>query len=374
MKLRTWQRHVFGLIFAGLVFWGALEAVLRLAPGLVGPPLANWVYTTYGTFPGGIYFREPETGVNFMHPDFTTGNYFNGYRWSHATDPRGFRNPPAVDPQLLLLGDSLIYGHGVEEDRTVTARLRDHFGRPAYNMGRQGAYLYPHYVMLRIYLEPLAPQQVVLFVFANDVDDLVTERTPKEMAQLPETGYDYGGIRRRLRDPELRSQVPLHQQLYRSQAIRLLRGLMKELLALSWVPTAEAAGPAGAVTSGEPLPFVRTIFDDAAFGAAAGYYGRILPELDRRVREAGATLYLAFLDVGEILGPRGMEAQDRIDTLLREIARGQQIPYANTRSLFEACGQDCFLPGDGHLSPEGHLHLASFLDGWLPPTHSDSIR
>lgn len=356
--MTRWKRHLFGLLLSGLVFWGALEAVLRLAPGLVGPPLANWVYTRYGNFYGGIYFHEPVTDMNFHRPGFVVENYFNGYRWRHATDARGFRNPPDVDTGWLLLGDSMIYGHGVEEAQTVSARLREDFGHPAYNMGRQGACLYQQYVFLRLYLDDLDPDRVVLFVFANDVDDLLGYRTAEELRNLPERDYDYEALRRRIADPGMQRDVPVRQLPYLSKVLRLLRGLVHELALASWVATAEAAD----AVDGEPLPYVQTILDDERFEAAAGYYRRLLPELDRRAGDLGATLHVVLLDVGDLLGPGGVEAQDRLDRLLREVTQTSEIPYAHTRPLFAECA-DCFLPGDGHLSPEGHRRLAGLLDG-----------
>lgn len=41
-----------------------------------------------------------------MGPEFATWNDWNGDRWHHATDARGFRNPPGTPADLLLLGDS----------------------------------------------------------------------------------------------------------------------------------------------------------------------------------------------------------------------------------------------------------------------------
>ena len=87
-------RLTLGTATAGLLFLLTLEALLAVWPGVLSPRLGNYAFSKYGTFPGGIYYRDPESGIHFMHPDFETETYFNGYRWHHRTDELGFRNPP----------------------------------------------------------------------------------------------------------------------------------------------------------------------------------------------------------------------------------------------------------------------------------------
>jgi hypothetical protein len=116
----------------------------------------------------------------------------NGLRWRHATDARGFRNPDGVPTQVLLLGDSMIYGHGVEEPATVAGVLRREHAIAAYDMSRQGSCLYDDYVLLRLWLERLRPRQVVLFVFVNDCATAMlpprgTARRPLDSTTWPPT-------------------------------------------------------------------------------------------------------------------------------------------------------------------------------------------
>jgi len=191
--------HLTALAVSALLFVLGLELVLRLGAGVIAPALGelgNAVYSRYGSLPGDIYVFDHELSMTFMRPDFETTNYWNGYFWHHATDSRGFRNPPGLeDTSLLVLGDSFIYGHGVEEEHTLTAYLRSEHGRPAYNMGRQGDCLFQHYVLLRLFLDRLQPRRVVLFVFVNDFHDLTVFRTPEQIRERPEIDrYDYDRI------------------------------------------------------------------------------------------------------------------------------------------------------------------------------------
>ncbi len=193
---RLWVLRLTLLSLVTLLLLGALDLLLLLRPEVFGEQRANEIFSRYDTRPGGIYVREKRTRMRFMWPDFTTENYWNGYRWQHATDARGFRNPPGTPADVLLLGDSLIYGHGVEETETVAHFLRTEHAIGAYNMGRQGAALYDEYVLLRTFLPELSPQSVVLFVFLNDFDDLEVYRTAGEIAAMPEIDrLDYPGVR-----------------------------------------------------------------------------------------------------------------------------------------------------------------------------------
>ena len=350
--IRKPPRRLLAALASALLGLIALEVSLRVLPLKRASSLANDVYTAYGSFPGGIYFTEPRTGMNFMVPGFETENFWNGYSWRHRTDELGFRNPPGLrDRSLLLLGDSLIYGHGVEEEQTVAHLLRTRHGLPAYNMARQGDCLYQQYVLLRLYLDELKPRTVVLFVFLNDFRDLLSYRTAGELERMPETGLDYAALRERVaelgRDPE----YPIQRYAWRFRALRLLRGLA---LHGDWVPRAEAADD----------PLAAAVLEEDSFGKASRYYRRALADLRRRT---DADLQVVLLDVGPVVGPAGERATERLEGLLLEAGRETGFSFLTTRDVFTGCG-DCFLPGDGHLSPQGHARLARFLAPRIRPS------
>ena len=357
MRHRGRPRRLAVLLVSTLLALGALEIALRTLPLRRASALANEVYTAYGSFPGGIYFTEPETRINFMVPGLATENFWNGYSWRHRADGLGFRNPPGLeDRSLLLLGDSLIYGHGVEEEQTVAHVLRARHGRPAYNMARQGDCLYQQYVLLRLYRDELAPRTVVIFVFLNDFADLLSYRSRAELERMPELGLDDRALRQRVADLGRDPEYPLRRQLYRSRSLRLLRGVARSFSG-DWMARAEAAGPddlAAAVLQPEP------------FALAGRYYRRVLGECQRLAAETekGADLRVVLLDVGPVTGPDGRRAYERLARFLAEASREAGFSYSTTAGVFAGCG-DCFLPGDGHLSPRGHARLASFLDAVL---------
>ena len=183
----------------------AFELILRAFPGLVPIDVGTAIYSVYGTGPGDIYFYDEPTRANFMWPNYRTRAYWNGYVWEHRTDELGFRNPDDLNARSIVwLGDSMIYGHGVEEEDTAVARLRREHGLAAYNAGRQGDCLYQEYLVARLLLREVAPRTLVLSVFMNDFEDLEVYRTPEEIAVPPELSLDVGALAARLEHPVTR--------------------------------------------------------------------------------------------------------------------------------------------------------------------------
>ena len=358
--LRRLVRATLGLLAAASLFVLTLELLVAIRPTLLPPRLGNHAYSKYGSFPGGIYFYEPQSALHFMRSNFETRAYFNGYAWTHRTDSLGFRNPRQLtDRSLLLLGDSLIYGHGVEERDSVAQLLRTEFSRPAYSMARQGDCLLQSYVLLRLNLDALDPEAVVLFVFLNDFADAALYRTASEMKAPPEIDWDYNAMKERLAEREAHVDLSPRRLLLGLRSVRLLRGAWRDLTPVNLIATAEAAGETLA-----PPGFIEAVLDPGTFRRASDYYRKLLGDLARRLDRQGVDLHLVHLDLSEQFAGRGDWARRRMDRYLRRVTGELDIAFATTEETFADC-TDCFLPGDGHLSPAGHRRLAGFIDGML---------
>jgi hypothetical protein len=364
-------RRVAGPLVGVLVLVASLEIGLRLASGLFSPRIGNRLYSVYSDRPGGIYFTLEDVGMAFMLPSHSTRAYFNGLWWRHATDALGFRNPEGLDDRsLVLLGDSMIYGHGVEEADTVAHFLRAEHGLPAYNMARQGDCLFQEYVLARLFLPWIRPRTLLLFTFLNDFADLEAFRRPAQIAEPPELDrYDYDALRERLEAPRA---WRLWGQLERLKTWRLVGALLAELERLRAAPRAAAGAAAPVAASGSaswpgiagapapPTPsFLEPLLDDRRFAPIASYYRRVLADLALRCREQGTELVVALLDIGDEVYP-AQAAQDRLRLLLEAIGRAEGFRVLETRPLFAGC-RACFLPRDGHLTREGHRRLADFV-------------
>jgi hypothetical protein len=340
-----------------LALLAVFEVVLRSFPALLPMKVATAVYSVYGDKPGDIYFRDRPTRSVFMWPNYETTAFWNGYRWRHRTDALGFRNPPDLaDRSLVLLGDSMIYGHGVEENDTVAHFLRTEYGRGAYSGARQGDCLYQEYLVARRLLPKLRPKTLVVTTFINDFEDLEIYRKPDEIAEPTELSLDVDALNTRIDHP--RNRFRLSEQVYRLKVWRL------GVAAWDFLRTRSAAAAEGAAAGGQP-PFTFAITDDARYAPIAHYYEVVLADLARRTHEAGTELVLLDLDLGDALYPNMVPAQDRVWALLESIAQANGIRALDTRAIYTGC-ETCFLAHDGHLTREGHHRLAGYLAAQLP--------
>ena len=338
-----------------------LESALRIRPEVFSYRVQNLAFSKYDVLPDGVNVAVPSIRMQFMRPDFRTEFGFLGHWWEHVGDQRGFRNPPGLgQPEVLLLGDSLIYGHGVEEVQTVAHFLRTDHGHPTYNMAKQGDCLYDHYVRFRMFAPELRPRVVLLFVFLNDFQDLESRRRPSERPGFPEIDeYDYTVIRARVaalvavRPPWLaRTMFRLHSVRLMVQAYRHLDEILARFEITRSAEAAEEPDP----------PFLAPILDRDRFRPLAGYYERILPDIDRRCRELDARLVVVNL---ELFKPkrsvRYREAQDVASELVQSICSRHDIKLVDTATLFGEDWRDAYLPRDGHLTEYGHRRLADFV-------------
>src|SRR5262245_13507825 len=159
-------------------------------PDLPRPPSTN---ATGGAFPHlNVYLRDAELGVR-LRPGATTRIAFGG---NPATDVRinrdGYRGPelpaPAADSsEILVVGDSQVFGLGVQEHETASARLAELTGQPVVNAGVP-TYGPPEYLaVVREMLERRRPQTVVYVV--NLVNDLFEAARPNVQRHVVWDGW-----------------------------------------------------------------------------------------------------------------------------------------------------------------------------------------
>ena len=174
-RLRGFALNALLVLLAVAVALGGLELLLRARPTLLGYPFANGVLSKYTDGEGGIFYKDRQAQTRFMIPNFTTQMYANGYVWTHQTDALGFRNKPlSVPADIVLLGDSFIYGHGVDFEFTVGAILANLTGLSVDNLARQGDCTLQQAYLVTEFLPLLRPRYVVYFFFENDLADLHT--------------------------------------------------------------------------------------------------------------------------------------------------------------------------------------------------------
>ena len=140
------------------LFFAAAETGLRLAgrgPGLQPPP---------------IY--RPNTNPLIRY-ELQPGVRARAFRSTVTTNSLGFRSPESdhAKPMIAVLGDSMAFGYGVEDDEAVTARMQailpeftvQNTAVPGYHLGQETE-------AFREKIIPLDPEILVVVFYFNDLD------------------------------------------------------------------------------------------------------------------------------------------------------------------------------------------------------------
>jgi hypothetical protein len=353
---------VAGALVASLV---AMEAVLRLWPTLLGVSFANGVRSRYTTRAGGIYYRDPPLRMNFMIPGLRTSMYYNGYTWTHEADALGFRNQRVVIPaDVVLLGDSFIYGHGVELESTVGSYLAQILGRPVANLARQGDSAYQEAYLLSTHIGLYRPRHVVYFYFENDVSDLPASLTDEAMrafvaAPLASIGYPPRmEVSQALRERERRLASrawywPLTRRSYVVRAWRWLEWSRERAPAPpARAPAVAGSGAPTVTTSAAPAPIAAaapTAPDDDAGSLGWQYTRKAIAYMQYVAERHGARLLVVPITP---TNPRHFQ-------ILRAIAAELSLPFLDTSALPR--DPSLWLPHDGHFSPAGARRMAEMV-------------
>ena len=323
--------------------------MLRLLAPLLPPVIGNELVRTYTTSVGGIYVFDGVTKINFCLPNLSQKALFNGFQWHHQSDSRGFRNPPHTSSDVVLLGDSYIYGHGVEEDQTVASVLRRDYGWRVYNMARQGDSLPQEYTVFRLYYRELMPKKVILFPIINDFGDIANIRTDEEMAHPPELSLDYQALRDRLQDPTVTRQVgTAYDRLYVYRLYRVLDQIRR---------ARQAHQGGGGSTSRDR--YTNALIDPKLRAAASAYYRELFADLVKICRENQIELKLCYINVG-IRDERWEEGGKIFRQFLIDLCKDYSVPYLEMHAD-QKDQPELLLPIDAHLSPLGHQKLAQLL-------------
>jgi len=349
---------------------GVFEVVLRAWPTLLGADFANGVRSRYTTREGGIFYRDPSLRMNFMIPGLKVPMYWNGYEWTHEADALGFRSRrPAIPADVVLLGDSFIYGHGVELEATVGHFLEQITGRPVANLARQGDSAYQQAYLLSSHIGLFRPRHVVYFYFENDIADLRAYlkedamrafiREPLESIRYPPRMDVAEALR--AREAKLASR-PWHWPLTRRAYV--VRAWNR--LASAWPPArpSPAAAPApasgtaasGGATAAAPAPppnvsSSTAVDDERSIGWQ--YTKKAIAYMQYVSERHGARLLVVPITPTK---PRHFE-------ILRGIAEEHHLPFLDTSAL--PSDPTLWLANDGHFSPAGARRMAELVAGAL---------
>jgi hypothetical protein len=340
----TWHRvRRIGLATASLlVVLVALELMLRWWPMLLGLSFANGALSHYTSRSGGIYYADRALHMHFMIPNHNADMFYNGYRWKHHTDALGFRNAPLhVPTDVILLGDSFVYGHGVDFEHTMGAYLERQSGLHVANLGQQGNCAFQETYVLAAYVDLLKPRFVVHVFTPNDIDDLYVFLSDAAMQAFIAQPVDRITFPPRT-DPERLLRERENALQARSLGKRAEQDLYLMKMA-RWIgyEYRQWRTPPGASPLGRRANSAEVNADAGSLGWR--YTEHALLYMKRRSERAGARFLMAPV------------AQGRQLEILRGIAARHGIDLVDPTPLFAGAS---FLPNDGHFTPYGARTLA----------------
>jgi len=164
-------RRVIKFMVAVFLIVLIFELLLRLTSSFWPLQTQDVIFEKYTGEPGGIYFTDPRYDLQVMKPSFKQDKMFYGGRWwLHRSNKIGIRdNRDIKKADIVLLGDSVIYGHGVNVENSLADYLDRLSGFTVANLGTQADYPPYEYIRLKhlgLFLRP----KVVLF-FINGCND-----------------------------------------------------------------------------------------------------------------------------------------------------------------------------------------------------------
>lgn len=345
-------RALGAAILAAVVCFGVLEAFLRAFHHEVLPQaLSNEIASGYHNGWDGIYEFSSQMNCDLSKPHYTRAMYYNGYRWNHRGDVRGFRN--AVDrprADVLLLGDSMVYGHGLELPDTIGERLERDLGRPVANLGLQGASSHQEYQILKRWVGELRPRYVFVFFLYNDVEDLTAYLTDEEMMRFVSAPADAGEVE--YFDPAARVDAgglaSVLRGSYAARAISVLVRLIRR----------DLVGSADAHAAQLPGSFV----GNRRMALALVFHEMALRRMKHIAEDHGAQ----FVEVLVYTGRPGPE--EFYEEVLGRFCAEHDIALISLRDAFvaaEARGEKLFLQRDGHYAPAGAALAARVVADWI---------
>ncbi|MCG8554418.1 MAG: hypothetical protein MJD61_03890 [Proteobacteria bacterium] len=336
---------------------GVLEFTLFLIAPLLPNNISTALLSRYTTDPDGMYRIDYPTGYRIMRPNQTIRAFWAGNSWQHATDPWGFRNPPDSKKEIILLGDSMVYGHGVDELDTFSGILRHEYHHPVYNMGRQADCVYENYISLMLWIDEFKPRKVILFIFINDLHDTMFHMNPHRQPFLP-TPSQLSSIKSQI--VSLRESPPhpsLEERVEMTHMLRLINALQQR----PQIAESFQLFPGLGTDNSEQIPYyVAAVARNEIFAVTGNYYRTYVSHIAKLLRERGIQLYLVDLDTRAAL-PRFAYAADRVSQLVRTMCLENRLLCYSARQALDAC-RTCFLPQDGHFSREGNRRVAVMLD------------
>jgi hypothetical protein len=317
--------------------------------------VANFAYSGYHAYRGGIYTLDPEVGP-LMRPSVSRWMYWNGHWWWHQSNAQGWRGAAQEKADAVFLGDSMVYGHGVMAADSVPQRFAGATGLATANLGQQGTCAPQQLELFRRRGAPLRPRVVFLCAHPRDLEDVQRMYSPAEQEAFLQRPQYHPHVLPEFGPPSRwdplwlwgrHAQLPLWSGGIVGSLLRTLRerGAQESTAARDpFVPTAAEQDEVPAPLRPEA---------PAALRRAWLVNRRAVEELSRLCAGAGARLVL--FDLGY---PRTFSAA--VEDLARELGV-EYSPAGRVALARSLAGERMNLANDGHWSASGAAAVAEQL-------------
>jgi hypothetical protein len=282
--------------------------------------------------------------MRIMRPNYQRMMYFNGYSWYHETDAMGFRNPASrSSAYVVLLDDSMIYGHGVGETSTVRNYLEKILHKPVANLGIQGSSIHEEYQVLKTFGVNLHPRFVFLFFLVNDIRDLTVHLSDEEMENFLNTSVD-DHI-----SPYFKTLQTVNESYGLSTYLRSLYIVKAFDFFVKYIYRYFHSNAYASESLWEALPFFQ---ENPRFLLAMRFHLHAL----RKIQNISEMNHFHFVNVFIYGGVSYPDPEAIYENIIENFCNEYQIQFYNLKDDIiraMAQGKEVFLKRDGHFTDEG---------------------
>jgi lysophospholipase L1-like esterase len=361
------MRQGLKTVFAPLVLLGAsaalalgvAEASLRAFPELMPEEARlrlHWAEI------GQEPVSRPDPYLGFVYPPNYEGRFereHGGFAFTYTTDEHGFRNPSPWPEraEIVVLGDSMAFGFGVDDADAWTTLLADWLpGIRIVNLGLIGAAPQQYFRIFETYGQTLHPDLVLFCLFPGN--DLADAGKFKRWLQAGSPG-NYG-LWRRGPDQAREPARSLRDLLEQSYLVMLLRDARRRV-------GSQFSGRTIDFPDGGRLQLAPAVYADNQELAQPGHPNFRLVvdavEKTRALAERGGSKFLALLvpTKEEVYLPLLDEEMPLATAPFAAHFDATGLPYLDLTPDFQARareGERLFFEVDGHPNEAGYRLIA----------------
>ncbi|MBO6518885.1 MAG: hypothetical protein JJ900_12670 [Rhodospirillales bacterium] len=336
----TWKGALFAVLI-GLVFLtGVSEIVVRV------------VYPTWNEFYAGRFltvehvpgYGDVAIGRKNFDGHFSQNN--GDFRAHIRINDSGLRNEEPVsdaDGRVWIVGDSMAFGWGVEQDEMYSSVIAGQIETPTYNVASPGTNVCGYQALKARMPESVKPRAVVVgLILENDLQEYDCTAYAARNQARGDKGFDINSIK---------SALTEHVALYNFFAVALKRvDVVRE--ALIWAGVIKRAQAYRNLLDGQDVAAV-TRSTAAELKKLQSMFGDGVPFV---VLIAPARFEIANDD----------PEFTKIRVAMRAALDAEGIPYVDPVAAFKDAGfAATHFIHDGHWSAEGHAIAAATAAEWL---------